>query len=56
MTDYEIREVANALIGGGWTGEDEEQFKDENLKQDEENVMCDEDIARVFHEIRKMGF
>ena len=54
MTDYEIREVANALMGGGWTGEDEEFFKEENAKQDEENIMSDDDIERVFTEIRRI--
>ena len=54
LSNYEIREIANALIGGGWTAEDKDQFIDENTKQDAENILSIEDIDRVFDEIAEM--
>lgn len=53
MTEYEIREVALALIGGGWKAEDKDFFIEENAKQDEENIIMADDIDRIFSIIEK---
>lgn len=49
--DYEIREIALALMGGGWSSDDKELFVEENSKQDEENILTAEEIDLVFQEI-----
>lgn len=54
LTDYEIRETAYALNGGGWTQDDKEQFIEENAKQDAENVLSLYDIDRIFAEIARI--
>lgn len=52
-SNYEIREIALALMGGGWKAEDKEQFIEENAKQDEENILTEEEIDRVFDGIKR---
>lgn len=52
MTEYEIMQTANALIGGGWTGEDEEFFREEDAKQ--ERPLDPNDITKVFDKIRRI--
>ena len=48
---YEIREIALALMGGGWTVADKELFIEENAKQDEENIISIDEIEAIFDEI-----
>lgn len=52
MTQYEAREIAYHLIDGGWTGDDEDFFREENVKQ--EKQLTDDEISMVFNEIRKI--
>ena len=47
-SNYEIREIALALMGGEWTADDKDLFIIENAKQDEENQLTEEEIDRVF--------
>ena len=49
---YDIREIALALMGGGWTSEDKDLFIEENAKQDEENILTEDEIDRIFDEIK----
>ena len=50
---YEIREIALALMGGGWQAEDKELFFQENAKQDAENVMDSDEIDAIFDVIAR---
>lgn len=52
MTQYEITETAYALIGGGWTADDEALFAEEDAKQD--RPLDPDDIPRIFAEIRRI--
>lgn len=52
-TDFEIREIALALMGGGWSSDDRELFVEENSKQDEENILTAEEIDLIFQEIER---
>jgi hypothetical protein len=52
MTQYEAREIAYHLIDGGWSGNDEEFFREENAKQ--ETPLTDDEITMVFNEMRKI--
>ena len=55
MDAYMIREIAYALMGGGWTANDKNLFITENAKQDEENILTDKEIDLIFEEINKKG-
>ena len=48
---YELREIALALMGGGWTVADKGLFIEENAKQDEENILSIDEIEAIFDEI-----
>ena len=52
-TDFETREIALALMGGGWSSDDRELFVEENSKQEEENILTDEEIDLIFQEIER---
>ena len=48
---YELREIALALMGGGWTAADKELFIEENAKQETENILAMNEIDAIFDEI-----
>ena len=52
MTAYEMTEHAYHLIAGGWTGADEELFREEDAKQD--RPLTPDDITGIFQEIRRI--
>ena len=52
---YELREIALALMGGGWTVADKGLFIEENAKQDEENIFSIDEIEAIFDEIASEG-
>ena len=54
LSSYEAREIAFALLGGGWETGDKGTFIAENAKQDEENILSMEDIDKVFEEMQKI--
>lgn len=54
MTDFEIQESALALQAGGWTGDDEEQFLEDNATRPEDEQTSAADVARIFEEIRRL--
>ena len=54
MTDYEIQESALALQAGGWTGDDEEQFLEDNATRPEDEQASAADIERIFDAIRAL--
>lgn len=52
LSAYDITEHAYHLMDGGWTGEDEAFFMEEDAKQD--RPLDPADITRIFEEIRRL--